>query len=174
MVTSCKNFKVRIKSAAALAMPTQRRSYGNTVRFSCVWRALATALENSEDTNDFLEYRYSASLRHTLSQALVHLLSVSQMQDMPALSASLEREEGRVIKEHLIKYLRAEGGEGAEEDKNTGGDSFNPQQRICSVQQTRIRLKEQKAEGEEQKEEESAKVLVVSFLDDLLNACDEP
>uniref|UniRef100_A0A665U8S1 HEAT repeat-containing protein 6 n=1 Tax=Echeneis naucrates TaxID=173247 RepID=A0A665U8S1_ECHNA len=132
VVTSCKNFKVRIKSAAALAVPSHRGCYGDTKRFSCVWHSLATALENSEDTNDFLEYRYSASLRHTLSQALLHLLSVSEPQDMPALGASLAGEEGRGIKEHLVRYLRAEEGgeEGTEGEKDTRGDSFNPQQRI--------------------------------------------
>uniref|UniRef100_A0A7N9B228 HEAT repeat-containing protein 6 n=1 Tax=Mastacembelus armatus TaxID=205130 RepID=A0A7N9B228_9TELE len=119
VVTSCKNFKVRIKSAAALAVPSRRGCYGDTKRFSCVWHSLATALENSEDTNDFLEYRYSASLRHTLSEALLHLLSVSQPLDMPALGVSLASEDGKGIKDHLIKYLRAEGGggEGADGEK---------------------------------------------------------
>uniref|UniRef100_A0A671WP84 HEAT repeat-containing protein 6 n=1 Tax=Sparus aurata TaxID=8175 RepID=A0A671WP84_SPAAU len=147
VVTSCKNFKVRIKSAAALAVPSSRGCYGDMERFSCVWRSLATALENSEDTNDFLEYRYSASLRHTLSKALLHLLSVSQQQDMPALGASLDGEEGRAIKEHLIKYVRAEeGGEGEQGEKEAGGDSSTPQQRVGGLQQTLIRLKELKAE----------------------------
>lgn len=138
-----------------------------------MWHSLATALENSEDTNDFLEYRYSASLRHTLSQALLHLLSVSQPQDMAALGASLASEEGRGIKEHLIKYLRAEegGGEGAEGEKDTGGDSFNPQQRIGRLQQTLIRLKELKAEGGG--EEERGKEVVVSFLEDLSKTCED-
>lgn len=141
-----------------------------------MWRSLATALENSEDTNDFLEYRYSASLRHTLSQALLHLLSVSQLHDMPALRASLAGEEGRGIKEHLIKYLRAEegGGEGAQGDKDSGGDSFTPQERIGGLQQTLIRLKGLKAEGEGQGEEERGKEVVVDFLQDLLKTCEEP
>uniref|UniRef100_A0A8D0D2K9 HEAT repeat-containing protein 6 n=1 Tax=Sander lucioperca TaxID=283035 RepID=A0A8D0D2K9_SANLU len=162
VVTSCKNFKVRIKSAAALAVPAKRGCYGDLKQFSCVWRSLATALENSEDTNDFLEYRYSASLRHTLSQALLHLLSVSQSQDMPALGTSLAGEEGRGIKEHLIKYLRAEegGGEGADGEKDAVGDSFTPQQRVGGLQETLIRLKELKAEGEEWGEEERGKEVI--------------
>ncbi|XP_029304804.1 HEAT repeat-containing protein 6 [Cottoperca gobio] len=176
VVTSCKNFKVRIKSAAALAIPANRGCYGDSERFSCVWRSLATALENSEDTNDFLEYRYSASLRLTLSQALLHLLSVSQSQDMPALGESLNREEGRGIKDYLIKYLRAEeggGGEGAEGEKDAVGDSFTPQQRVGGLQQTLIRLNEMKAEGERQGEEERGKEVVVDFLEDLLKTCEE-
>ncbi|XP_068457508.1 HEAT repeat-containing protein 6 [Clinocottus analis] len=176
VVGSCKNFKVRIKSAAALAIPTNRRSYGDSKRFSCVWCSLAKALENSEDTNDFFEYRYSDSLRHTLSQALLHLLSVSESQDMPSLGASLAREEGKGIKEHLIKYLRAEeggGGEGPEGEKEAGGDSCTPQQRIGGLQQTLIRLKELKAEGEGREEEERSKEMVVNFLEDLLQTCAE-
>ncbi|XP_059208401.1 HEAT repeat-containing protein 6 [Centropristis striata] len=176
VVTSCKNFKVRIKSAAALAVPAKRSCYGDTERFSSVWHALATALEKSEDTNDFLEYRYSASLRHTLSQALLHLLSVSQLQDMPALGSLLAGEEGRGIKEHLIKYLRAEeggGGEGPEGEKDVAGDSFTPQQRVGGLQQTLIRLKELEAEGERRGEEDRGKEMVVHFLEDLLQTCEE-
>lgn len=175
VVTSCKNFKVRIKSAAALAVPSRRSCYGDTKQFLCVWRSLATALENSEDTNDFLEYRYSASLRHTLSQALLHLLSVSQLQDMPALGASLAREEGSVIKEHLIKYVRAQegGGDGEQREKDAVGDSVTPQQRVGGLQQTLIRLRGLKAEGEGRGEEERGKEVVVHFLEDLLKTCEE-
>ncbi|KAK9536626.1 hypothetical protein VZT92_006393 [Zoarces viviparus] len=177
VVSSCKNFKVRIKSAAALAIPTTRGSYGDSERFGCVWRSLAKALENSEDTNDFFEYRYSASLRHTLSQALLHLLAVSQSQDMPSLGASLAGEEGRGIKEHLINYLRAEeggggGGEGAEGEKEAGGESFTLQQRIGGLQETLIRLKELEAEGDGRGEEERCREMVVHFLEDLLQTCE--
>ncbi|XP_010748744.3 HEAT repeat-containing protein 6 [Larimichthys crocea] len=175
VVTSCKNFKVRIKSAAALAVPGHRGCYGDVNRFSCVWRSLATALENSEDTNDFLEYRYSASLRHTLSQALLHLLSVSQSQDMPTLRESLSGDEGRGIKEHLIKYVKAEegGGDGEQGENDAGGDRFTPQQRVGGLQQTLIRLKGLKAEGEGRREEERGREVVVLFLEDLLKTCEE-
>lgn len=176
VVTSCKNFKVRIKSAAALSAPGCRGCYGDAKRFGCVWHSLATALENSEDTNDFLEYRYSASLRHTLSHALLHLLSVSQSQDMPAIEASLARQEGKSIREHLIKYLRVEEGGGNEdqEEKDAGEDSFTPQQRIGSLQQTLVRLKELRAEEEGQAEEQRGMEVLVNFLEDLLKICEEP
>ncbi|CAL1573479.1 unnamed protein product [Knipowitschia caucasica] len=165
VVTSCKNFKVRIKSAAALSVPAQRRCYGDAARFFCVWQALATALENSEDTNDFLEYRYSASLRHTLSQALLHLLSLSQAHDMAALAKSLAGAEGAAIRVHLVKYLRAEEGatEGAEEERH--GDSFTPQERVKALEQNVVRLRALPAEMN--------KETVVDFLEDLLKSCDE-
>ncbi|KAM4726501.1 HEAT repeat-containing protein 6 isoform 2-T2 [Anableps anableps] len=174
VVTSCENFKVRIKSAAALAVPAQRSCYGDTMRFSCVWRSLATALENSEDAVDFLEYRYSASLRHTLSEALLHLLSLSELQDMAELSASLAGEEGRGIKEHLIKYFKEDEGEGKTgedgEEKNSGEESRHPQQRLGRLQQTLARLTSLKAEEEGGEEEKKA---VVHFLEDLLKICEE-
>ncbi|KAM3869268.1 HEAT repeat-containing protein 6 [Diretmus argenteus] len=168
VVTSCKNFKVRIKSAAALSIPAHRGCYGDVDRFMRVWRSLATALEKSEDTNDFLEYRYCASLRHTLSQALLHLLSVSQSQDMPTLGASLAGEEGRGIKEHLIKYIRVE--EGTEGEKDGERDSVNPQQRIRGLQATLNRLKGLKGEGGGH---EDGKEVVVDFLEDLVKSCEE-
>ncbi|XP_017273447.1 HEAT repeat-containing protein 6 [Kryptolebias marmoratus] len=179
VVTSCKNLKVRIKSAAALAVPARRGCYGDAKRFGCVWRSLATALENSEDMNDFLEYRYSASLKHTLSQALLHLLGVSEARDMPALGASLAGEEGACIREHLVKYLKEEGeGGGGEKDdeaggeRNSEGDSVHPQQRVGDLQQTLIRLKDLKAEGEGGAEEEGKQVVVHS-LGELLKICEE-
>ena len=91
---------------------------------------------------------------------------------MPALVASLEGEEGRAIKEHLIKYVRAEegGGEGEQGEKEAGGDSSTPQQRVGGLQQTLIRLKELQAEAEE----ERGKEVVVQFLEDLLKSCEEP
>uniref|UniRef100_A0A8K9UWJ6 HEAT repeat-containing protein 6 n=1 Tax=Oncorhynchus mykiss TaxID=8022 RepID=A0A8K9UWJ6_ONCMY len=96
VVTSCQNFKVRIKSAAALSVPACRHCYGDAERFGHVWHSLAAALEHSEETQDFLEYRYCSSLRHTLTHTLTHLLRLSQSQDMPALGMSLVMEEGRV------------------------------------------------------------------------------
>ncbi|XP_028278203.1 HEAT repeat-containing protein 6 [Parambassis ranga] len=171
VVTSCKNFKVRIKSAAALAAPAQRACYGDVEQFSCVWRSLVTALENSEDTNDFLEYRYSASLRHTLSQALLHLVSVSESKDMPPLGASLASEEGKAIREHLIKYLRAEEGGGGGDIEEAEGEKEEEEgfqkDRIGSLQKSLIRLNGLKAEGEEEK----GKEVVVYFIEDLLNTC---
>ncbi|XP_068600420.1 HEAT repeat-containing protein 6 [Brachionichthys hirsutus] len=174
VVTSCTNFKVRIKSAAALAVPNRRSCYGDTEQFSHVWRSLATPLDNTEDANDFLEYRFSASLRRTLSQALLHLLGVSQSQDMPSLGESLSGEEGIGIKEHLINYVGAkEIQREDEEEKDVGEERFTPQQRVGGLQQLVLRLKGLKAEGEWQAEEERGMEAVVRFLEDLLKTCEE-
>ncbi|XP_037124766.1 HEAT repeat-containing protein 6 [Syngnathus acus] len=170
VVASCKNFKVRIKSAAALAVPAHRRCYGDVERFSRVWCSLAAALRSSEDTSNFLEFRYSASLRHTLSRALLHLLRLGLAPDLPAIAASLAGEEGSGVREHLLKYLRAEGTTGEEKDAAVG-DALDPQQRVDSLQQTVQRLKAMEADTEEQK---SGKEVVICFLEDLLKDCEKP
>lgn len=167
-VTSIKNLKVQIKSAAALTVPAHRRYYGDTERFMTVWHSLAAALENSEDTGSFVGYNYYSSLRHTLAEALLHLLSVSQSQDMAALGTSLAGEEGRTIREHLINYLREEGGgEDADGEEVDRKNHVDPQQRIKDLQQNVNRLKSLDTEGEE-----SGKTVVVDFLEDLLKSCE--
>uniref|UniRef100_A0A673XFJ6 HEAT repeat-containing protein 6 n=1 Tax=Salmo trutta TaxID=8032 RepID=A0A673XFJ6_SALTR len=164
VVTSCQNFKVRIKSAAALSVPTSRHCYGAAERFGRVWRSLAAALEHSEETQDFLEYRYCSSLRHTLTHTLTHLLRLSQSQDMPALGMSLVMEEGKGFKEHLVKYLRGEGG-------TDGGRG----ERVRTLGETLERLRSLCVDGEEEgdEEEKSALVVVVAFLEDVLRSCEE-
>ncbi|XP_077597507.1 HEAT repeat-containing protein 6 [Stigmatopora nigra] len=169
VVETCKNFKVRIKSAAALAVPAHRRCYGDTERFAGVWRSLAAALHCSEDTQDFLEYRYSASLRLTLSRALLHLLRLSRPPDLPAISASLAAEEAGGVRGHLLKYLRAEEWQGEEKDA-AGGDAFNPQQRIQSLKETVEQLKMMESETDE---EESGKARLIHVLEDLVKDCKE-
>lgn len=109
VVTSCKNFKVRIKSAAALSVPATRECYGDSQQFSEVWRSLAQALEHSEETEDFLEYRYCASLRSQLCRALLHLLSLCQPDDLPALGSSVSGQSRPALQALLISHLRDEG-----------------------------------------------------------------
>ena len=177
VVTSCKNFKVRIKSAAALSVPARRGCYGDVEKFVCVWRSLATALENSEETHDFLEYRYCASLRETLLQALMHLLSLSQWEDMPALGAALAGDEGGALREHLLRYLRGEGGDrGTAGEGESGTEGLSVQQRTTALQQTLAGLKELQAEGEAEgarRERESGRERVVDYLEDLLKSSAE-
>lgn len=85
---------------------------------------------------------------------------------MPVLATSLSGVEGMGVREHLVKYLRAEeaGAEGTEEEKS--GDSLSPQQRVKALQQTVVRLT-----GLETDEN---KLTVIAFLEDLLKSCEEP
>ncbi|NXS56193.1 HEAT6 protein, partial [Brachypteracias leptosomus] len=111
VVKSCKNFKVRIKSAMALSIPDRRESYGSPQQFGQIWAALVVALQRSEDTEDFLEFKYSASLRTQLCQTLLHLLSLAKSTDLPVIWESLAA-NGDSIRSYILQYLRS----GAEDD----------------------------------------------------------
>ncbi|XP_065503087.1 HEAT repeat-containing protein 6 isoform X2 [Caloenas nicobarica] len=112
VVKSCKNFKVRIKSAMALSIPSRRECYGSTEQFRQIWAALVVALQKSEDTEDFLEFKYSASLRTQICQALLHLLSLAKSTDLPLIWESITQ-DGDVIKSYVLQYLKS----GAEENE---------------------------------------------------------
>ncbi|XP_068011058.1 HEAT repeat-containing protein 6 [Melanerpes formicivorus] len=115
VVKSCRNFKVRIKSAMALAVPRSRQRYGSPQQFGQVWAALVLALQKSEDTEDFLEFKYSASLRTQICQALLHLLSLAGSTDLPVIQQSIG-EQGAAIGAYILQYLKA----GAEESEAGG------------------------------------------------------
>uniref|UniRef100_A0A671PAW9 HEAT repeat-containing protein 6 n=1 Tax=Sinocyclocheilus anshuiensis TaxID=1608454 RepID=A0A671PAW9_9TELE len=151
VVTSCKNFKVRIKSAAALSVPSTRDRYGDAQQFAEVWRALAQALEHSEEMEDFLEYRYCASLRSQLCHALLHLLSLCQPDDLPVLRSSLSDQSRPVLQGFLVSYLSnkgvtlAAGVDGAAGEE--AGDHALPEDGLMALNETLTRLKGQLEEA---------------------------
>ncbi|XP_059685195.1 HEAT repeat-containing protein 6 [Gavia stellata] len=106
VVKSCKNFKVRIKSAMALSIPSKRECYGSTEQFCQIWSALVVALQKSEDTEDFLEFKYSASLRTQICQALLHLLSLAKSTDLPVVWETVTA-NGDTIKSYVLQYLKS-------------------------------------------------------------------
>ncbi|XP_031447325.1 HEAT repeat-containing protein 6 isoform X2 [Phasianus colchicus] len=106
VVKSCKNFKVRIKSAMALSIPSRRECYGATEQFCQIWSALVEALQKSEDTEDFLEFKYSASLRTQICQALLHLLSLATTKDLPLIGETI-RANGDAIKFYVVQYMKS-------------------------------------------------------------------
>lgn len=119
MVKSCKNFKVRIKSAAALSVPGERKYYGTSEQFSQIWSALIIALQRSEDTEDFLEFKYSASLRTQLCHALLHLLSLADEMDLPSIRATVA-EHGQVIGSYMLQYMKS----GVGDEESGMGENF--------------------------------------------------
>ncbi|XP_077168678.1 HEAT repeat-containing protein 6 isoform X2 [Paroedura picta] len=112
VVQSCKNFKVRIKSAAALSIPAERKHYGTSEQFSLIWNALVVALQKSEDAEDFLEFKYSTSLRTQLCRALLHLLSLADDVDLPALRRT-GAEHREVIRSYMLQFVKS----GVEDDE---------------------------------------------------------
>ncbi|KAM4795796.1 HEAT repeat-containing protein 6 [Rhinophrynus dorsalis] len=106
VVMSCKNFKVRIKSAMALSIPLKREQYGSTEQYCDIWNALVTALEKSEDTEDFLEFKYSSSLRAQICQALIHLLCLANHKDLSCIRKTV-LEKGDKIRNYILHYVKS-------------------------------------------------------------------
>ncbi|XP_003795669.1 HEAT repeat-containing protein 6 [Otolemur garnettii] len=122
VVTSCKNFKVRIRSAAALSIPGKREQYGSVDQYVQIWNALVTALQKSEDTTDFLEFKYCASLRTQICQALIHLLSLASASDLPGIRRRLELNRN-MVQSYILQFLKS----GTQGDDTRGPHS--PQER---------------------------------------------
>ncbi|MBN3318881.1 HEAT6 protein, partial [Atractosteus spatula] len=162
VVKSCKNFKVRIKSAMALAVPGSRERYGSSEQFGEVWAALALALERSEDTEDFLEYRYCASLRAQLCQALLHLLGLARRADLPRIRTSLA-ERGPAIRGYLARYHTG-GGEG-----DDPSECPEPRERMRVLEETLGHLRNLSGDDGP----EGPLPSVVPFLEDILKSCKE-
>ncbi|XP_029468389.1 HEAT repeat-containing protein 6 [Rhinatrema bivittatum] len=106
VVKSCKNFKVRIKSAMALSIPVKREHYGSVEQYGEIWDALVLALQKSEDTEDFLEFRYCASLRSQICQALIHLLGLATSADLPCIRKTM-LEKGDTIQSYILQYMKS-------------------------------------------------------------------
>ncbi|XP_060114968.1 HEAT repeat-containing protein 6 [Heteronotia binoei] len=119
VVKSCKNFKVRIKSAAALSIPAERKRYGPPEQFSQIWSALVVALQKSEDTEDFLEFKYSTSLRTQLCHALLHLLSLADEADLPSIWRTVA-EHQEVLRSYMLQYVRS----GVKDEETGIGENF--------------------------------------------------
>ncbi|XP_062412103.1 HEAT repeat-containing protein 6 isoform X2 [Sardina pilchardus] len=117
VVVSCKNFKVRIKSAAALSIPSSRTKYGSSGQFTQIWIAVAKALENSKDGVDFVEYRYHTSLCAQLCETLLHLLNLCQTQDLGTIQGTITGSFGSTLMGFLVNYLVEHESETEKEDK---------------------------------------------------------
>ncbi|XP_068946066.1 HEAT repeat-containing protein 6 [Petaurus breviceps papuanus] len=125
VVKSCKNFKVRIKSATALSIPDKREQYGSTEQYAQIWSALVTALQKSEDTTDFLEFKYCASLRTQICQALIHLLNLANSSDLLCIQETVEQ-NGDMVRLYMLQYLKS-GVEG--DDTGPACPAQSPQER---------------------------------------------
>ncbi|XP_008947161.1 PREDICTED: HEAT repeat-containing protein 6, partial [Merops nubicus] len=156
VVKSCKNFKVRIKSAMALSIPGRRECYGSTEQFGQIWRALVVALQKSEDTEDFLEFKYSASLRTQLCQTLLHLLSLAKGTDLPVVWETL-RENGESIRPYILQYLKS----GAEENEAGRETDVGERERVLKGAIEHLGGVEKQLEGK-------ARVRVSGYLEGVL------
>lgn len=76
VISTAANFKVRINAAAALAIPSTRRSFGSPQVMAQTVETLIAALETIEDMEDFSEYKYQKTLQTQLSTTLKHILEL--------------------------------------------------------------------------------------------------
>ncbi|XP_066219990.1 HEAT repeat-containing protein 6 [Saccopteryx leptura] len=156
VVTSCKNFKVRIRSATALSVPGKREHYGAAGQYAQIWDALVTALQKSEDTADFLEFKYCASLRTQICQALIHLLSLATASDLPCIKETLELNSD-MVQSYILQFLKS----GAEGDDT--GAPHSPQERDQMVKRALEHISSVQALAGD-----TAKRAIVDFLENTL------
>uniref|UniRef100_A0A8D2B6Q2 HEAT repeat-containing protein 6 n=1 Tax=Sciurus vulgaris TaxID=55149 RepID=A0A8D2B6Q2_SCIVU len=156
VVTSCKNFKVRIRSATALSIPSKRERYGSVEQYAQIWNALVTALQKSEDTTDFLEFKYCASLRTQICQALIHLLNLASASDLPCIKETLEL-NGDMVRSYLLQFLKS----GAEGDDS--GTAHSPQERVHMVKMALKHISNVQALAGD-----TARRTIMDFLEDIL------
>ncbi|XP_043574842.1 HEAT repeat-containing protein 6 [Chiloscyllium plagiosum] len=158
VVKTCKNFKVRIKSAMALSVPNSRERYGDSKQFSEIWNALVLALEKSEETEDFLEFKYCASLRTQICQTLLHLLHLIKAEDHPCISKSIS-EKGDLIRTFVQRFFTS----GTEADET----QTDPQDRVRMLQKAFQHLHSLQEVPLEERER------VAKYLDEILKHCAE-
>nr|XP_023019529.1 HEAT repeat-containing protein 6 [Leptinotarsa decemlineata] len=88
LVVSYRNFKVRINAALALSTPSQREHYG--LFFIPLWRALLKGLENSQNVDDFNEYKHRDNLVDQICITLAHLTTLLQTEDLTQLQETIQ------------------------------------------------------------------------------------
>lgn len=140
----------------ALSIPSRRECYGSTEQFCQIWSALVVALQRSEDTEDFLEFKYSSSLRSQLCQALLHLLHLARSTDLPLIGGTL-RAHGEAIKPYVLQYLRSSG------EENEAGTHTDLGERERGLQRAIDHLS-----GIEKELQGKARVRVSLYLEDVL------
>nr|XP_005987510.1 PREDICTED: HEAT repeat-containing protein 6 [Latimeria chalumnae] len=159
VMKSCKNFKVRIKSAMALSIPESREHYGSVEQYSEIWNACILALEKSDETEDFLEFKYCASLRTQICQALIHLLGITNSEDLPCISTTLMG-KGAAIRHHLVHYVTS----GIKEDESAM--HTDPQERRNALETVVEHVR-----AIEEVTEEKERLMVVEYLESIKENC---
>lgn len=121
-----------------------------------IWNSLVIALQKSEDTTDFLEFKYCASLRTQICQALIHLLSLASASDLPYIKEALEL-NGDMIQSYILQFLKS-GAEGEE-----SGANHSPQERDQMVEVALEHISSVQAMAGDK-----AKRAIMGFLEDTL------
>ncbi|XP_017785560.1 PREDICTED: HEAT repeat-containing protein 6 [Nicrophorus vespilloides] len=104
MVNTFKNFKVRINAALALAACPRRELYG--VHYTVVWKSLVKALQNSENMDDFSEFKHRDHLIEQICLSLGHLATLMTCEDLlplkDAVAESVLADQMRRTRDRLV------------------------------------------------------------------------
>ncbi|KAJ8043677.1 HEAT repeat-containing protein 6 [Holothuria leucospilota] len=79
LLTSCKNFKVRINAALSLSLIEARSGYGSQIHH--IWMSLLRALELIDDVEEVSELKYRDTLRQQLCHTLIHIFGLLTPED---------------------------------------------------------------------------------------------
>ncbi|PSN51517.1 hypothetical protein C0J52_09941 [Blattella germanica] len=101
LVQDMRNFKVRINAALALAVPACRRHYGP--HYITLWTALLDALDNSQNMDDFSEYKHRDNFLDQICISLSHLASLATKEDLSPLHDVLSFHLD-TLQQHLLKF----------------------------------------------------------------------
>ncbi|RUP45427.1 hypothetical protein BC936DRAFT_148199 [Jimgerdemannia flammicorona] len=108
----CKNFKVRINAALALASPARRERFGDAAGYARVIEAVVDAMEHVEDVAErtsFVEMKYVEQFREQLVATIIHLDKLATTADRETSRAVFDRARLAIALNMLVE----EGGEGA-------------------------------------------------------------
>ena len=114
-------------------------------------------MQNSEDTTDFLEFKYCASLRTQICQALIHLLSLASPSDLSCIRKTLELHRD-MVQSYILQFLKS----GTERDDT--GAPHHPQERDQMVRTALGHINSVQALAGD-----PAKRAIVAFLEDTLS-----
>ncbi|XP_069701845.1 HEAT repeat-containing protein 6 isoform X3 [Periplaneta americana] len=101
LVQSVRNFKVRINAALALSIPSSRQFYGPY--YIAIWNALLAGLDNSQNMEDFNEYKHRDNLLDQICLTLSHLASMATRDDLGSLHDVLVFHLD-TLQQHLLKF----------------------------------------------------------------------
>lgn len=143
----------------ALSTPSSREQYGSIEQFGNIWNSLIKALQKSEDTEDFLEFKYCSSLRAQICRALIHMLNLATPEDLPCIYNTLMK-EGDIIKNNMLQYVKSgvDGEETPGEYEHRDQMLKNAIDHVCSIQETTVGIK---------------KITEITFFEDLLLSCEK-
>lgn len=83
LVVNFRNFKVRINAALALASPRTRVLYGHY--YYNAWKTLLKALENSQEMEDFTEYKHRDNLVEQICITIGYLTTLLTVEDLNSI-----------------------------------------------------------------------------------------